>query len=174
VQVSGLTTGVSSIAVGLAEACAVTATGGVVCWGEDNITQGLLSDAGPRSTSVPAPIPGLAQGMTAVSIAPSGGHACALTQGGGVVCWGGGADGQLGNGSMNSSATPVPVTGLSSGVTSVSVGQGFACALSRPGGVECWGAVIGAQAARPGATANCRDSLSQTPCSDTPSPVVGL
>jgi alpha-tubulin suppressor-like RCC1 family protein len=171
VQVSGLTTGVTSITVGLVEACAVTASGAAVCWGENNIPQG---SAAPTHTAVPMPIAGLTQGTASVSLAPSGQDACAVTQPGGVVCWGGGAQGQLGNGSAANTVAPVPVNGLTSGVTRVALGQGFACALTRAGRVECWGAVLGAQIKGPGDAKVCRYIQGDMPCSDTALPVSGF
>jgi hypothetical protein len=65
-------------------------------------------------------------------------HSCGLAAGA-VYCWGLGADGELGNGTnMTSSAVPVPVTGLGSGVSQISVGDFHTCALSA-GAVSCWG-----------------------------------
>jgi hypothetical protein len=160
---------VTSITVGSGEACAVTASGAAVCWGENDIAQ--IPSVGPVTSSVPAPVAGLAPGVAAVSLALGGEDACAVTQAGGVVCWGGGAQGQLGNGSTANSVAPVPVVGLSSGVTSVSLGQGFACALTRAGRVECWGAVLGAQFM---GAATCREVQGDMPCSDKPSAVPGF
>jgi hypothetical protein len=54
--------------------------------------------------------------------------------GGAVECWGTNANGQLGKNSTVSSAVPVPVATLTSGVTAVSVGCGTACAITVGGG----------------------------------------
>jgi alpha-tubulin suppressor-like RCC1 family protein len=99
---------------------------------------------------------------------------CALTSGGGVECWGDNTYGQLGNGSTTNSATPVQVTGLSSGVVAISaggfVGDGFACALMTSGGVKCWGANIWGELGA-SSTSTCATSYS---CSLTPVQVTGL
>ena len=57
---------------------------------------------------------------------------------GGAQCWGTNTFGELGNNTTASSATPVAVQGLSSGVTAIAVGTGYACAVVG-GGVQCWG-----------------------------------
>jgi len=125
-QVVGLTSGVKSISAGDASesACAVTSVGGVDCWG------GL-------ATWQPQPVAGL--GGTAASVATSFmGFTCALMTNTGVECWGFDDDGDLGDNNADSPG-PVVVTGLSSGVRQLTVGEYHACALTTAGHVECWG-----------------------------------
>src|SRR5437588_412267 len=65
-------------------------------------------------------------------------HACALDAVGNVRCWGSGTSGQLGDGLMTDSSTPVVVSGLS-GVVSISAGPYTTCAVRGDGTVTCWG-----------------------------------
>jgi alpha-tubulin suppressor-like RCC1 family protein len=135
VQVSGLTSGVTAVSVGQDSACALTA-GGVECWGYNG--SGELGNNSTTNSSVPVQVSGLMNGVTAVS-AGSGASTCAVTAGGGVECWGDNYCGELGNNSTTNSSVPVQVSGLTNGVTAVSAGYCFACALTASGGVECWG-----------------------------------
>lgn len=66
-------------------------------------------------------------------------HTCALTDQGGVKCWGDNWEGKLGNGSVVNSNLPVDVSGLSEGVVSLSGTHKHTCALTAAGGVQCWG-----------------------------------
>jgi alpha-tubulin suppressor-like RCC1 family protein len=55
-----------------------------------------------------------------------------------VSCWGLGESGQLGNGATQSSARPVPVSGLSD-ARAIASGAAHTCALRASGEVVCWG-----------------------------------
>src|SRR5256885_16456842 len=58
----------------------------------------------------------------------------------GTSAWGYNAYGELGNGSTTKSTVPVAVSGLGSGVRSVSAGISHALALLNDGTVKAWGA----------------------------------
>ncbi len=124
------------ISAGDNHACVVTGLGGVKCWG--NNEYGQLGTGNNDNASEPVDVFGLTSGVAAVSA--GGSNTCALTELGGLKCWGFGELGELGNGSKVNSNVPVDVTGLTSGVKSVSVGSyNTACALTNEGVVKCWG-----------------------------------
>jgi len=71
-------------------------------------------------------------------------HSCALRSTGTVVCWGDNTYGELGNNSIVQSLVPVQVHGVGnkgflSGVTAMTAGNGFSCALLSTKAVDCWG-----------------------------------
>jgi alpha-tubulin suppressor-like RCC1 family protein len=124
VDVPGLVSGVKAVTTG-GPLCALTSGGVVKCWGPDN-------------NWTPTDVQGLTSGVTA--LATDGGHGCALMSTGGVKCWGSNDHGQLGDGSTTDRPTPVDVAGLANGVTAIAAGTVHSCAVTRVGGVKCWGA----------------------------------
>ncbi len=134
----GLTNGVAAIAAGNTYTCALTTRGAVKCWGASHLFADASSLNPVRSSLIPAEIAGLETGVTA--IAASYAHACALTAGGGVKCWGPNHRGELGNGTTTEYRVPVNVSGLASGVTAIGAGLRHTCAVTSEGRVKCWGA----------------------------------
>jgi alpha-tubulin suppressor-like RCC1 family protein len=136
VVVSGLTSGVSALAVGRDHTCALTGAGGIKCWGYNFF--GRLGDGTIIDRLTPVDVSGLTSGVTALAAGDS--HTCAVTgAGGGVKCWGWNGNGQLGDGTTTNHSTPVDVSGLTGGVTEVAAGYWHTCAVTGAGGVKCWG-----------------------------------
>jgi alpha-tubulin suppressor-like RCC1 family protein len=135
VVVSGLNDAIA-LSLGTSHTCALRTGGAVSCWGNNSYLQtGSSLAADFPATKVPVAISSIS-GASAVYA--GGFHSCALISGG-LKCWGDNSLGQLGNGGTPvKSATPVDVTGLTSGVTSLAAGDSHNCAVVG-GGVRCWG-----------------------------------
>ena len=114
-----MTSGVTAIAAGYFETCAALSGGGVKCWGRND--HGQLGNGTTTDSSVPVSVTNLTSAITALAMGET--HTCAVTSGGGALCWGWNESGALGNGSTVQSSTPVAVVGLTHGVTAVAVGQ---------------------------------------------------
>ena len=98
IDVTGLSSGVATIAVGGYNACAALNSGGVQCWGS---TYGSTPDA----------VPGLSGAVTRLTRGAD--HGCALfASGTGARCWGHNGRGELGTGTFISTNTPLDVVEL--------------------------------------------------------------
>ena len=153
VDVAGLDQTVIAVATGQRHSCALTAPGGVRCWGSN--LSGQLGDGGACGTLCLAPVQvtGLTSGVTAIAAGYL--HTCALTGEGGVKCWGNNLHGQLGNGQVGSGrSTPVAVFSLASGVASLAAGDWHTCAVTQAGGAKCWGENVHGQLGNGTAYAN--------------------
>jgi alpha-tubulin suppressor-like RCC1 family protein/sugar lactone lactonase YvrE len=135
VQVAGLTDAVA-IAAGFMHTCALTAGGAVRCWGAND--HGQLGDGTTTMRLTPVAASGLSSGAVTLAAGDGDSHTCAVMGDGTLRCWGANTDGQLGDGTIVSRSTPVPVSGLSGGLR-VTAGKTHTCALTSAGAVTCWG-----------------------------------
>ncbi|MCL2825403.1 MAG: RCC1 repeat-containing protein, partial [Polyangiaceae bacterium] len=133
-QVTELGSGVKTISSHGNHTCAITAAGGVMCWGYN--ATGQLGDNSKVNSLVPKAVTGLDSGVKA--IACGGNHTCAITSTGHAMCWGHNALGQLGNDNLTDRLVPTHVS-TSSVIAGISAATCSTCALTQSGSVMCWG-----------------------------------
>jgi alpha-tubulin suppressor-like RCC1 family protein len=121
--------------------CGLIADGSAYCWGADDagqvgVTLGSVPDALPNG--VPHPV-AVAGGQHFKWISAGANQTCAIDMAGAAYCWGQGAYGSFGNGTVEfSTAAP---TAIAAGQTfdRIEVGSGIACAVDTAGDGWCWG-----------------------------------
>ncbi len=126
---------IAQLGVGEKSACALTTTGSIHCWGDNQY--GQVGCGTPLRRETPALVTGLRARPTAVAAGWT--HTCALLADGSLSCWGDNAFGQLGDGTTDGRATPVRVRDLSPRTLAVAPGRDHTCALGDDGAVRCWG-----------------------------------
>jgi len=72
-----------------------------------------------------------------VTVSAGGRHSCGISRRGRVYCWGDGSAGQLGNGGIESTTTPI-LAAAHADISSVSAGLETTCGLAS-GAAWCWG-----------------------------------
>ncbi|HOY54644.1 MAG TPA: hypothetical protein PL015_08205 [Opitutaceae bacterium] len=147
VDMTGVLNGKTVVAVsaGASHSVALCSDGTVAAWGRNS--QGELGNGAtsyfPTARPVAVDMAGVLSGKTVVSVSVGSSHSLALCSDGTVAAWGGNAFGLLGNGSTESSSTPVSVdmTGVLAGKTVVSVSalDIHSLALCSDGTVAAWG-----------------------------------
>lgn len=118
--------------------CATEGNGTVWCWGLDDNMQ--LGDGTTETAFIPIQVPGLPG--PAVDAGAGVGHSCALLADGRVACWGANEHGQLGNGLVDASTTPVEVFGVND-AKALEVGCSGNCIQREDDSVWCWGEQLG-------------------------------
>jgi hypothetical protein len=122
--------GISVEGSGASKVCAVTGTGGVLCWGYSNKPEAFGDGGSSQWRAVPVSVVGVSD---AVEVAVGEGWNCALTSSGAVQCWG--VNSYFGLNSPTAVAMPF----FTSGVTSIASDGASLCALLTTGGVQCVG-----------------------------------
>jgi alpha-tubulin suppressor-like RCC1 family protein len=125
------------IAVGDEFTCGLTTRGAAYCWGYNGY--GQLGDGTVTDSEVDGP-QAVIGGYRFVSLTAGEHHICALTARGAAYCWGRNFDGQLGDGTTDSSEEngPQMVVG-GHRFASITGGEDHTCALTTRGAAYCWG-----------------------------------
>lgn len=139
-KVSALGTTVQSVSVGSFNACVVTTSATVKCWGSNSY--GALGSGVALGTSTHTPTAIANLSGTYSVVATGGDGVCAQTTGNTVYCWGSDLWGQRGDGSSTTAdganptkiSTSAVVTGLFAGADT-----GTNCLVTQNSGVLCWG-----------------------------------
>jgi alpha-tubulin suppressor-like RCC1 family protein len=114
--------------------CGLTTAGAAYCWGRDSL--GQLGDGAPTAyRATPTAVQG---GLTFKALAVGYDHTCGLTVAGQMYCWGGNADGQLGDGTTTDRSSPIPVAGGRT-FTTVTAANAHSCGITDTGTTFCWG-----------------------------------
>jgi hypothetical protein len=124
---------VRSLVAGSAHTCG-TSNGTVLCWGWN--AYGQLGDGSTEDKAQPGQVQGLPGRAT--ELAAGAVHTCALVEGGDAFCWGQNVSGQLGDGTNENRARPVPVVGEHRFVD-LDAGGALTCATTADGARYCWG-----------------------------------
>ncbi|MEE2811940.1 MAG: hypothetical protein VX320_01855, partial [Candidatus Thermoplasmatota archaeon] len=126
--------------------CAITIDEGIKCWGQEEF--GRLGDQGQTSRTSGLNIDDVVfpTYRTVVSMDTRYQHNCAITDDGGVWCWGRNDHGQLGISNKNDYSYPQEIS-LPEGryATEISTGNEFSCAILDNASIACWGLNIQGQ-----------------------------
>ena len=128
------------LSLGGSASCAITAQGGVQCWGDNTFGQLGVGDVNLHGSPQPLPVKGLSVGVRAVFGGPVS-H-CAVLNAGHATCWGdalfGVFTGRNQGGTHYATPSPVDAPGLTF-VASMALGIYFHCALTTDGTAKCYG-----------------------------------
>ncbi len=144
----------TSIATGLAHACALLDNATIKCWGQNTygqLGQGNTGSIGDNANEMGNNLASisLGTGRTATAVYAFGYESCARLDNSTVKCWGRNTNGQLGQGNtahrgdgpneMGDNLTAIDL-GTGRTATKISGGNDFTCAMLDNSTVKCWGA----------------------------------
>jgi alpha-tubulin suppressor-like RCC1 family protein len=129
----------AKVASGRDFSCALMSDATVRCWGS-NSAGALGNGAGGPGAVSGTPV--TVVGLTGVqSLSAGSNHACAITAGGKLYCWGANDAGQVGYGTLTERRKPVNVTPAGVTFRLVTTGDRHTCAATTDHRLYCWGAV---------------------------------
>lgn len=159
--VGGLPSKAVSVSCGWYHTCALLETGELYCWGSDS--QGQL---GSIEVSHFSACPLVVESTEKWLFVSAGSvHTCAVSESGGVWCWGLGDDGQIGYGNDTMNVGIPTAAAMEEQAVSVVAGTEHTCALDGKGDIWCWGSFVC------GATEEGSGSL---PCGHKPTLMTGV
>ena len=133
VTVTGISNAIA-VSTGDRHNCALLEDKSVKCWGRN-----LDGELGDGTNENPRKIPVNVYGVSnAVAVDTGNRHSCALLDNQSIACWGRNDNGQLGDGTTNSSYVPVVVSGISNAIK-IGLGSYHTCAVLDNKSVQCWG-----------------------------------
>jgi alpha-tubulin suppressor-like RCC1 family protein len=118
--------------------CALLRSGNISCWGSNLFGQLGLGHRNPLSVAQLEVLPIVDLAERVVEVRSGFAHTCALTESGGVHCWGDGLYGRLGSGNSEPRYSPTTVD-IGEPAVGITAGFDHTCALLARGRVRCWG-----------------------------------
>ena len=134
----------SQVSIGGGHVCGVTPAQDIYCWGRNQFgelgspsAQSCASQGGAPFPCTPTPTL-VSGGIKFLSVTAGQTHTCGLAVSGDAYCWGAGAEGALGDGSLSNQPAPTLVQG-GFHFSYVGAGGEVTCGLTTSGAAYCWG-----------------------------------
>lgn len=134
---------VAQLSVGDAHACAVTAAGGVRCWGVNSFGESGLGLGFPDASVLAIgdadseiPLAASDVGGSGRQAFVDGNYSCAVLTTGEVRCWGSTLSGKFGD---DEKAFAAPLVEIGAPVIQAAAADSHRCVLTAQNGVRCWG-----------------------------------
>lgn len=131
------TEGAVAISAGDYHSNVVLSDGTIKSWGGNS--QGQLGDGSFFRRQLPIHLDANVFPEGISDVVSGENHTCALTLDGGIKCWGGNLNGQVGNGSINFTKDPTLIVDSVLDAKQISAGNYHTCSLLNSGEVLCWG-----------------------------------
>lgn len=131
-----------AIACGGFNTCALTLRGELFCWGENS--EGKLGQGDPPP-EMPGTMPNMASPVSVggelrfSQVSVGQGHVCAVSNAGGLYCWGRNNRGQIGVSDTRSQYRAPTRVAEGTAFTHAAAGQRHSCAIDVEGKLLCWG-----------------------------------